>query len=160
MEDTLLRHVLSFYASEWAKHVTRTIPAGCVGDMRGGSNTYEDCDEDHGITRFNIGRGWMGNYELLKDVVKRSSTPSSKDGGYVSFASVSHSRFIVFPPPADRNVNMMPFIFGDCLSLPDDLKCYYNLIERCPYLDEEIGKVGYLTVHEEYIEVRFQDHVW
>ena len=35
-------------------------------------------------------------------------------------------------------------------SLPDDLMCYYDLIEDCPYLVEERGKVGYLIVHESF----------
>jgi hypothetical protein len=47
---------------------------------------------------------------------------------------------------------MMPFILGSKDSLPDDLMCYYPLIEQCPYMADEIGKVGYLTVHESYID--------
>lgn len=150
MEDTILRHILSFHASEWAKHVTRTIPAGCVGDFKKADNYGDDCEHGHGITRFNNGRGWFADFEVLKDIVTRSSTPTSTENGYVSFCSC-HA-YLEFPTPADRNVNMMPFIFGDSSSLPDYLQCYYKLIECCPYLDEEIGKVGYLTVHEEYIE--------
>jgi len=140
MEDTILRHILSFYASEWAKHVTLTIPAGCVGNV-GDNDGCRYC-----VSRFNEGRGWSVDFELLEGIATRS-TPTN---GYVSFVSCCPN--IVFPPPADRNVNMMPFIFGDSSSLPDNLQCYHNLIECCPYLDEEIGKVGYLTVHEGYIE--------
>ena len=143
MEDTVLRHIFSFCASEWAKYVTLTIPAGCVGSLLVG-----DRNEDYGITRFYEGRGFRMGFDELKDIAKRS-TP--KDG-YVSFVSCGQ---VAFPLPQDRNVNMMPFVFGDEFSLPDDLRCYHALIEKCPYLDEEIGKVGYLTVHESYIEVRF-----
>jgi hypothetical protein len=46
---------------------------------------------------------------------------------------------------------MMPFIFGDKESLPDNLRCYFPLIEQCPYMADEIGKVGFLTVHESYV---------
>jgi len=141
MEETVLRHIFSFYASEWAKHVTLTIPAGCVGDL----GHYYD-NSDCGITRFHEGRGWGVDLESLDDIATRSTSTN----GYVSFVSCCPN--IEFPPPADRNVNMMPFIFGDSSSLPDNLQCYHNLIECCPYLDEEIGKVGYLTVHESYIE--------
>eukprot|EP00591_Stephanopyxis_turris_P000183 CAMPEP_0195521074 /NCGR_PEP_ID=MMETSP0794_2-20130614/17892_1 /TAXON_ID=515487 /ORGANISM="Stephanopyxis turris, Strain CCMP 815" /LENGTH=475 /DNA_ID=CAMNT_0040650541 /DNA_START=55 /DNA_END=1482 /DNA_ORIENTATION=- len=57
-----------------------------------------------------------------------------------------------FPEPTDRNVNMMPFIFGDISSLPPSLQCYFPLIEQCPYLAEETGKVGFLTVHESWVD--------
>ena len=50
---------------------------------------------------------------------------------YVSFASCGK---IAFPVPQDRNVNMMPFILGDKESLPNNLLCYHDVIEACPYL--------------------------
>jgi hypothetical protein len=57
-----------------------------------------------------------------------------------------------FPDPEDRNVNMMPFILGSRESLPQGLQCYHDLIEKCPYVREEVGRVAYLTVHESYVE--------
>jgi hypothetical protein len=58
------------------------------------------------------------------------------------------------PEPAGRNVNTMPLIVGSKDTLPDDPMCYYPLIEQCPYpyMADEIGTVGYLTVHESYID--------
>eukprot|EP00957_Ditylum_brightwellii_P075342 5724983-Ditylum_brightwellii.AAC.1 len=47
---------------------------------------------------------------------------------------------------------MLPFIFGDKSSLPSSVQCYYDCIEKCPYPKDYIGKVGYLTVHESYVE--------
>jgi hypothetical protein len=70
--------------------------------------------------------------------------------GFVAFSKCG---VVEFPEPAERNVNMMPFIFGNKSSLPDDLQCYHELIEQCPYMRDEIGKVGYLTVHESYVDV-------
>jgi hypothetical protein len=69
--------------------------------------------------------------------------------GFVAFSKCGR---VEFPEPMDRNVNMLPFIFGDMDSLPDNLKCYHDLIEKCPYMKDEIGKVGYLTVHESYVD--------
>ncbi|KAJ3414515.1 guanine nucleotide exchange protein for ADP-robosylation factor [Chytridiales sp. JEL 0842] len=86
-------------------------------------------------------------------------------------------RGVEFPKPQDINVNMMPFIMGDVNSLPDNLKPYQPLIDQClaqtyahwddwerdergwPIIDEkrsaeesQYGKVGYITVHEGYVE--------
>merc|ERR1712154_511900 len=57
-------------------------------------------------------------------------------------------------PPNNRNVNMMPFIYGDESSLPPDLRCYQACIDQCPVHNraEEVGKVYYLTVHETYVD--------
>jgi hypothetical protein len=135
-EPTLCRHIYSYLASEWARHVTLTIPASCVGTLQG-----------VGMARFNIGRQEpeFAQREVLPDLPNSSSGVS----GFVSFAVCGT---IQFPDPADRNVNMMPFIFGDADSLPDNLRCYFDCIEQCPYLQEEVGKIGYLTVHESYVK--------
>ena len=58
---------------------------------------------------------------------------------------------VTFPEPRDRNVNMMPFIFGNKTSLPESVQDYYELIENCPYMKDDVGKVGYLTVQESYV---------
>ena len=50
-------------------------------------------------------------------------------------------------------MSMMPFILGDRESLPSYLTCYFLLIEQCPYMKDDLGKVGYLTVHESYVDV-------
>lgn len=80
------------------------------------------------------------SHEILRNV-------ADTDRGIVAFAKCG---IIKFPKDdeKERNVNMMPFVIGDVESLPDDLRPYHSLIEACPYDDEEMGKVGYLTVHE------------
>ncbi|KAJ1553255.1 hypothetical protein HK405_008471, partial [Cladochytrium tenue] len=51
------------------------------------------------------------------------------------------------------HVNMMPIVMGRHTSLPDKCKRYSALINRCLYhCPEETGKVGYLTIHEGYVE--------
>ena len=61
---------------------------------------------------------------------------------------------IEFPPPKDQNVNMLPFIMGDEDSLPDELRPYYEtIVSKCPVMDEEYGKVVYLTVSEGMVDV-------
>jgi len=132
-EGTILRHIYSFLAHEWAKYVTRTLPAGCIGRLR-----------NNEICRFS----GTPDYEVLEDL----SAVFEKEGkapNWVAFASCGH---IKFPDPADRNINMMPFIFGDESSLPKDLQCYFECIQACPYTNKEIGMVGYLTVHESHVD--------
>uniref|UniRef100_A0A6U6J827 Uncharacterized protein n=1 Tax=Zooxanthella nutricula TaxID=1333877 RepID=A0A6U6J827_9DINO len=50
-----------------------------------------------------------------------------------------------FPPPKGLAINMMPFIIGQCRSLPAACQTYWPLIAQCP---GKIGEVGYLTVQE------------
>lgn len=55
---------------------------------------------------------------------------------------------IAFPVPSDININMMPFIIGDEFSIPEEFRHYSEMISACPVSADEIGKVGYLTIHE------------
>jgi len=75
---------------------------------------------------------------------------------------------VVFPKPKDINVNMMPFIlarrFQDC-KLPDYLRPYWPLIERCTSREHfkagsmyygphrsDLNDVCYLTVQESFVK--------
>jgi len=58
---------------------------------------------------------------------------------------------VTFPSPTGLNVNMMPFIMGDKCSLPPSLHCYLPLIDACQLHPKEMGRVGYLTVHESHV---------
>lgn len=55
---------------------------------------------------------------------------------------------VAFPPPNGVEVNMMPFIMGKDESIPQDLHGYLPLIRACDLPRSEIGKVGFLTIHE------------
>ena len=55
---------------------------------------------------------------------------------------------VVFPPSSGIDVNMMPFRMGDKASLPEELWGYWPLIEACRLPEEELGKVGFLTIQE------------
>ena len=59
---------------------------------------------------------------------------------------------IRFPIPNNININMMPFIIGDKLSIPEEYRDYHSLIEKCPINPNEIGKVGYLSVTESFVK--------
>ena len=67
---------------------------------------------------------------------------------------------ITFPEPQDININMMPFVMGRTFAecqLPDNIEPYWGMIERClcyPSVRRysEIGKVGYLTIQESFVE--------
>eukprot|EP00526_Cylindrotheca_closterium_P000475 CAMPEP_0113651054 /NCGR_PEP_ID=MMETSP0017_2-20120614/27202_1 /TAXON_ID=2856 /ORGANISM="Cylindrotheca closterium" /LENGTH=373 /DNA_ID=CAMNT_0000563677 /DNA_START=73 /DNA_END=1194 /DNA_ORIENTATION=+ /assembly_acc=CAM_ASM_000147 len=136
-ETTIVREIYSYIANQWARHVKLTIPAALVGQCH-----------DRTRLRFNYGRLNDAGFrrELIDDV---NVTSNGFDDGFVAFSRCGR---VVFPPPANRNVNMLPFIFGSKESLPDDLQCYHTLIEQCPYMADEVGKVGYLTVHESYVD--------
>jgi hypothetical protein len=131
----LVRKIYELGGPSWANHVTITIPAAFVG-------RHTNC-----LIRFNDGRGRNNGYnrELLEDHTSTSIGPQ----GFVAFAKCG---IVEFPEPKDLNVNMMPFVFGDKSSLPPELHEYFDLIEKCPYMQEDVGKVGYLTVHESFVE--------
>jgi hypothetical protein len=138
-EGTIVRDTCSYLGSQWAAHVKHTVPAYLVGSADTG-----------GRMQFNHGRNGYENWPRRNLARSADTTSNGFDNGFVAYARVGR---VVFPEPADRNVNMMPFVFGDKESLPDDLQCYFPLIERCQYMQEDSGKVGYLTVHESYIDV-------
>lgn len=148
LESTILKDIYTYAVSEFAKHVTLCIPASCVGRLG-----------HDAIARFNLGRSTpqkyrreeMRNLPLTSRFQPRLQEEHHQHQGYVAFASCGQ---VEFPEPADRNVNMLPFVFGDKDSLPPELQCYFELIEQCPYkyAGDEVGKVGYLTVHESYVD--------
>jgi len=143
MESNLVQHVYNHVKSKWASHVTLTIPASCVGHLSG---------PREGMARFNEGRdhGHFHRLEVIPSLPRVSRHRlRNQEQGYVAFSSCGT---VEFPEPTDRNVNMMPFIFGDRSSLPAELQCYHELIETCPYMEEEAGRVGYLTVHEGFVQ--------
>ncbi|CAJ1934296.1 unnamed protein product [Cylindrotheca closterium] len=125
-ESTLVRFIRSYLTNEFASHLTLTFPSILV----------EEKDEDILARIESFQEYWRGY-------------PNEYDAGGVAFMRLSS---IEFPPPADRNVNMLPFIFGSQDSLPRDLQCYYPLVAKCPFNKDEIGQVGYLTVHESFVD--------
>lgn len=55
---------------------------------------------------------------------------------------------VKFPEPMGISINMMPFIMGYRLSLPDEYRHYWPLVEACGLEDAQHGKVGYLSIME------------
>jgi len=126
--------------TDYLKKVTLTVPARQVGKWLGD------------IIRFNHPRPYATWDRILENKGKDDSNPSTYPNDYVAWTRCGQ---LEFPPPNGRNVNMMPFIFGDVKSLPDELKCYHECIMKCPMQDsngdEATGKVCYLTVHESFV---------
>jgi hypothetical protein len=60
-------------------------------------------------------------------------------------------RAVKFPPPQDININMLPFVMGQRDSLPEEYQQYWNMIESCRVPASELGKIGYLTIHESLV---------
>ena len=138
-KNTIVREIYSYFFHPWAKHVRLTIPAPLVGNTCGSTR----------LTFVGGRKGWKNQARRIME----EDVPSTSQGqdGFVSFAKVGQ---VVFPEPADRNVNMMPFLLGDKSSLPEELQCYHEIIEQCPYFCEEIGKVAYLTVQESFVDAQ------
>eukprot|EP00977_Amphora_coffeiformis_P028079 scaffold34688_cov234-Amphora_coffeaeformis.AAC.8 len=109
-ETTLVRHIYSYLSNPYANHVRLTIPADLIG------NAY-----DTGKMVFVRGRGTnRGHLRTLNQQEGPWTAPSSAPRtGYVSFGKVNQ---VEFPPPNNRNVNMMPIILGHIDSLPADLQ--------------------------------------
>ena len=57
-----------------------------------------------------------------------------------------------FPFSKNININMMPFIIGDKTSIPIDYRHYYPLIEKCYRDENEMGKIGYLSITESLVK--------
>lgn len=57
-------------------------------------------------------------------------------------------RLLKFPEPTGIKINMMPFVMGKRSSLPKDCRAYWDMIVACDVEDHQLGKVGYLTIHE------------
>lgn len=75
-----------------------------------------------------------------------------------------HSRYgfslydhkLVFPPPSDININMMPIKIFDVESIPLNCRGYLPYIQSCrivPRHPEWRDKVVYLTIHESWVPV-------
>ena len=141
-EDSLIRHIYSYQSPDYARHLKLTIPAGAIGKFRRGD-----------IVRFNTMKRTLKTISVprKKRTGKTTSVPPKCNSpcDYVAWTKCGK---IEFPTPDNRNVNMMPFIYGDISSLPSNLRCYEACINACPIPQTDIGKFFYLTVHESYVE--------
>lgn len=163
-ESTLLRKIYLYLANPYANHVRLTVPADLVKNSGTPSlppplfafaqgvlplpPPITEYRAIRGAGAFDEPRAPYHEQSLISPIPSVPST-NEPQTGYVAFARVGH---VTFPLPNNRNVNMMPFILGNKESLPQDLQCYYPLIDACPFCVEDFGKVAYLTVKESMVE--------
>eukprot|EP00746_Dinoflagellata_sp_MGD_P007705 gnl/MRDRNA2_/MRDRNA2_115310_c0_seq1.p1 gnl/MRDRNA2_/MRDRNA2_115310_c0~~gnl/MRDRNA2_/MRDRNA2_115310_c0_seq1.p1 ORF type:complete len:610 (-),score=127.49 gnl/MRDRNA2_/MRDRNA2_115310_c0_seq1:269-2098(-) len=67
-------------------------------------------------------------------------------------AGFQHTAKVSFPEPSGININMMPFIFNQKESVPVEFHGYWPLICACPVTKSAYGQIGYLTVHEGFVQ--------
>ena len=76
--------------------------------------------------------------------------------GHFYTSSDSDADWLVrFPEPSDIDINMMPFVMAKTFKetkLPDYLRTYWDqILDQC-IVRSELGKIGYLTIQESYVE--------
>jgi len=69
-----------------------------------------------------------------------------------AFVRIQQSYWSNWPKPKDICINMMPFVIGDSTSIPEEFRAYCSLLERISFPNEELGEIGYLTIHESTVE--------
>lgn len=150
-EDTILRYIYDMVVQTYMAGVQKTHRAQSVGRIRDtvGDVIFAQSPPDD-IEKF----VWRPQHNTAVPVVHILM----EDPGYrivPDRPEIAFSRCgtVNFPEPADRNVNMLPFIMGDKESLLDSLQPYYDtVISKCPVDEAEIGKVVYLTVNEGFVQ--------
>lgn len=103
---------------------------------------------------------WHNLVTYYKSSIKKGN---SQDLSYVKVkwghfytSSDSHADWLVrFPDPSDIDINMMPFVMAKTFKetkLPDYLRTYWDqILDQC-IVRSELGKIGYLTIQESYVE--------
>ena len=110
---------------------------------------------------------WNNVVDHWKSRIKKTdenSHPEESDTSYVSFVKLrtqgvraffQKDVVVVFPKPSKININMMPFVMGRDFRetrLPRYLRRYWDQIIKHCIMDSEVGKIGYLTIHESYVD--------
>jgi len=73
------------------------------------------------------------------------------DPPYLCDGDFEEGGWVEFPEPQGIQINMLPFIMGAKDTLPEEFHHYWPMIEACELPETEIGKVGYLTIHESLV---------
>ena len=132
-------------------------------------------DEDSDLFRLNgmyhiLRLIWKYVISYWKQNIKDTYYPRphwTNDQGSKSFLDLSYHNLyhprpphscssVNFPKPSGLNINMMPFVMWDSFEkcrLPEYLKSYWEeLIQKCPIGNSDIGRIGYLTIHESFVD--------
>mmetsp|Transcript_2022 Transcript_2022/g.4911 ORF Transcript_2022/g.4911 Transcript_2022/m.4911 type:complete len:403 (+) Transcript_2022:263-1471(+) len=154
-DSNILAQIMAYVGNPYLDHVRLTIPAPLIGAShyglmkftsgRAGHPDYLEEDSDDENNDYKQEENSNGGGDTTMNESNHNNNSEQQQKGYVAFCKCGN---VTFPPPHHRNVNMLPFRLGNKASLPDNLQCYHDMIEACPYVREEIGNVAYLTVHE------------
>ncbi|KAJ1556281.1 hypothetical protein HK405_003359 [Cladochytrium tenue] len=105
---------------------------------------------------FRVGSGyWSATIDMLSGTDFNAPTGIGSGAGDTPSANIDRRTLVA--NLGDRvepfHVNMLPIIMGQHSSLPDKCKRYSDLINQClQHCPDEVGKVGYLTVQECWVE--------
>lgn len=156
-ESTIIQIIYRFLIDLWYTYAIKpTPPAFMIAKMRAleahGHDAERIIHRGHSIPMRHVLIPTNGRPTALG--------ASRKDRPEAAFAKCN---YVEFPEPSvvsmnnaqtrrAININMMPFIMGDKDSLPDDIQCYYEgVIQKCPISLSEVGRVGFLTISEGFI---------
>ena len=157
-ESTIIRAIYEFLVDLWKVYaIQHTTPAFMIGKFR----TIEAHGQDPESVLLQ-GHVIPMRHVLIPKIGRPTYLGSSRqDRPQAAFAKCN---FVQFPQllidsnkkdgqPREVNVNMMPFILGEKCSLPEYLQCYYEtVIQQCPIPNNEVGRVGFLTITEGFVD--------
>ena len=159
LSEDVLRLIYGTLVQGWKQSVVRTYPPYAVGRvnrlnvLRRRFNNEDEVEvEEEGVdpSHLDVIRH-RGMDVRLDSIAVYSPRRYRREGTTIDKrprVAMSPCGQVQFPIPKDVRVNMLPFILGSQESLPEYVQQYHEVISACPVLEEEIGKVCYLTVEE------------
>ena len=109
-------------------------------------NHYNSSNPPKGLTHSYYNRMAMQDNKFFKKVCKFHMYNGNTEDKLTAGID------ILFPPPKNIKINMMPYVFGgykfESCKLPSYLKPYFNMIKLCHCSEEDLNKIFYLTIDE------------
>ena len=109
-------------------------------------NHYNSSNPPKGLTHSYYNRMAMQDNKFFKKVCKFHMYNGNTEDKLTAGID------ILFPPPKNIKINMMPYVFGgykfESYKLPSYLKPYFNMIKLCHCSEEDLNKIFYLTIDE------------
>ena len=109
-------------------------------------NHYNSSNPPKGLTHSYYNRMAMQDNKFFKKVCKFHMYNGNTEDKLTAGID------ILFPPPKNIKINMMPYVFDgykfESYKLPSYLKPYFNMIKLCHCSEEDLNKIFYLTIDE------------